>query len=83
MRPTIERAYWKRRYRCRRSLHQQGREIATRVTKSGAGVDADRGRAADREQSGSWEKGRQLETVEVEENSDGFICDVGTPCQLA
>ena len=57
MRPTVERAYWKRRFRGRRSLHQQGREIATRVTKSGAGVDADRGKAEDRGQSGSWERG--------------------------
>jgi hypothetical protein len=82
MRPTIERAYWKRRFRGRRSLHQQGREITTRVTKSGAGVDADRGKADDRKQSRSWEIGK-LETVEVEENSDGFIHDVGTPGQLA
>jgi hypothetical protein len=57
MRPTIERAYRRGRFRGRRSLHQQGREIATRVTKSGAGVDADRDKAEDREQSGSWEKG--------------------------
>jgi hypothetical protein len=32
----------------------QGQGIATRVTKSGAGVDADRGKAEDRKQSGSW-----------------------------
>jgi hypothetical protein len=38
----------------------------TRVTKSGAGVDADRGRADDREQSGSWGRRWQLKTVEVE-----------------
>jgi hypothetical protein len=42
-----------------------------------AGVDTDRGKAGNREQ-----RGRQLKTVEVEENSNGFICDVGDPCPL-
>jgi hypothetical protein len=76
MRPTIERAYQRGRFRGRRSLHQQGREIATRVTKSGDSVDADRDKAKDREQSGSWERGRQFKSWE---NSDGFIHDVRTP----
>ena len=34
------------------SLHQQGREVATRATKSGAGVDAGRGKSGNGEQSG-------------------------------
>ena len=54
-------------------------EITTRVNKSGVGVDADRGQAKDREQSGRWERGRQLETIVEWENSAGFIHNVGPP----
>ena len=56
MRPTIERAYWSRDFEtveAQKACTKKGGEFATRVTKSGAGVDADRGRAEDREQSGS------------------------------
>jgi hypothetical protein len=57
MRPTIERAYWSRDFEtteAQKACTKQRREIATRVTKSGAGVDADWGKAKDREQSGRW-----------------------------
>jgi hypothetical protein len=56
MRPTIEQAYWSRDFdtaEAQKAWTKQGREIAIRVTKSGAGVDADRGKAEDRKQSGS------------------------------
>jgi hypothetical protein len=64
MRTTIEQAYWSRDFETAEACTEQGREIATRVTKSGAGVDADRGKVEDREQSGRWY--RQTEAVEVE-----------------
>ena len=44
MRPTIERAYWSRDFEtaeAQKACTKQGREIATRVTKSSASVDAD------------------------------------------
>jgi hypothetical protein len=53
----IERAYWSRDFEtatAQKACTKQGLGIATRVTKSGAGVDADRGKAEDREQSGRW-----------------------------
>jgi hypothetical protein len=40
---TIERAYWSRDFKtaeAQKACTKQGREIATRVTKSGASVDA-------------------------------------------
>jgi hypothetical protein len=70
MRPTIEQAYWSRDFdtaEAQKAWTKQGREIATRVTKSGAGVDADRGKAEDREQSGRWyrqTRRRQLKSRE-------------------
>ena len=57
MRPTIERAYWSRDFdtaEAQKACTKQGRRIPTRVTKSGASVDADQGKAEDRKQSGSW-----------------------------
>ena len=44
MRPTIEQAYWSRDFetaKAQKACTKQGQGIATRVTKSGAGVDAD------------------------------------------
>ena len=49
MRPTIERAYWSRDFdtaEAQKACTKQGRGIATRVTKSSAGVDADRAKRA-------------------------------------
>jgi hypothetical protein len=49
MRPTIEQAYWSRDFdtvEAQKAYTKQGRGIATRVTKSGAGVDADRAKRA-------------------------------------
>jgi hypothetical protein len=53
----IERAYWSRDFEtaeAQKACTKQGQGIATRVTKSGASVDADQGKAEDRKQSGSW-----------------------------
>jgi hypothetical protein len=44
MRPTIEQAYWSRDFdtaEAQKACTKQGRGIVTRMTKSGAGVDAD------------------------------------------
>ena len=46
MRPTIEQAYQSRDFKtakAQKACTKQRREIATRVTKSGAGVDANQG----------------------------------------
>ena len=53
----IERAYWSRDFdtaEAQKACTKQVQGIVTRVTKSGAGVDADQGKAEDREQSGCW-----------------------------
>jgi hypothetical protein len=52
----------------RKPALDKGGELATRVTKSGAGVDAGRGKAEEREQSGRWcrQIRRRREAVEVE-----------------
>jgi hypothetical protein len=65
-----ERAYGSRDFEtaeAQKACTKQGRAIATRVTKSSAGVDADRGKAEDREQSGRWYRQtgrRQLKSKE-------------------
>jgi hypothetical protein len=70
MRPTIERSYWSRDFdtgEAQKACTKHRREIATKVTKSGAGVDADQGKAKGREQSGRWYKQtrrRQLKSKE-------------------
>jgi hypothetical protein len=70
MRLTIERAYRSRDFetaKAQKACTKQRQAIATKVTKSSAGVDADQGKAKDREQSRRWYRQtgrRQLKSKE-------------------